>query len=367
MSEKIKMDINPDLKRAITSFKTAMNKKYGKDEPVFADGEIRDYPSISTGSEVLNALIGNGGLTLGRVHEIHGQSASGKSTLVTLLCANARKQYPDKFVLYIDAEQSQNFRYMKALGLDCANDEGVVFVQTQKAEEVFDIVDNAVKTGGFSLVVVDSIPAMLTERESKGDFEKETMAEKARFLSKSIPKLLESLKKANTALVFVNQVRDKMDMWGGLATPGGRAVPFYSSTRIKVNSTPSMRIKDDNDKYIGQTVEFTVVKNKVGDPFGVAESDLMFWKGFDPVKELIELGLKNKFINQSGSWFKFVPEGKEEISCQGKNGVYDYLINHLEDVEWLRNLIRNGVDIFDKAVIPDEDVAESEMEPTNEQ
>jgi recA bacterial DNA recombination protein len=366
MSEKIKMDINPDLKRAITSFKTAMNKKYGKDEPVFADGEIRDYPSISTGSEVLNALIGNGGLVLGRVHEIHGQSASGKSTLVTLLCANARRQYPDKFILYIDAEQAQNFKYMKALGLDCANDEGVVFVQTQKAEEVFDIVDNAVKTGGFSLVVVDSIPAMLTERELKGDFEKETMAEKARFLSKSIPKLLESLKKANTALVFVNQVRDKMDMWGGLVTPGGKSVPFYSSTRIKVNSTPSMRIRDDNDKYIGQTVEFTVVKNKVGDPFGVAESDLMFWKGFDPIKELIELGLKNKAINQSGSWFKFIPDGKEEVSCQGKNGVYDYLIQHSEDVEWLRNLIRNGVDIFDKAVISDEDITESEMEPTDE-
>ena len=366
MSEKIKMDINPDLKRAITSFKTAMNKKYGKDEPVFADGEIRDYPSISTGSEVLNALIGNGGLVLGRVHEIHGQSASGKSTLVTLLCANARRQYPDKFILYIDAEQAQNFKYMKALGLDCANDEGVVFVQTQKAEEVFDIIDNAVKTGGFSLVVVDSIPAMLTERELKGDFEKETMAEKARFLSKSIPKLLESLKKANTALVFVNQVRDKMDMWGGLVTPGGKSVPFYSSTRIKVNSTPSMRIRDDNDKYIGQTVEFTVVKNKVGDPFGVAESDLMFWKGFDPIKELIELGLKNKAINQSGSWFKFIPDGKEEVSCQGKNGVYDYLINHLEDVEWLRNIVNNNSDIFDKAVISDEDIAESEMVPTDE-
>lgn len=146
----------------------------------------------------------------------------------------------------------------------------------------------------------------------------------------------------------------------------GKAIPFYSSTRIKVNSTPSMRIKDDNDKYIGQTVEFTVVKNKVGDPFGVAESNLMFWKGFDPIKELIELGLKNKIINQSGAWFKFTPENKEEVSVHGKNGAYNYLTQYPEDVEWLRNLVRNGVDIFDKAIISDEDVAESEMEPTDE-
>lgn len=366
MSEKIKMDINPDLKRAITSFKTAMNKKYGKDEPVFADGEIRDYKSISTGSEILNTLIGNGGLVLGRVHEVHGISGAGKSSIVTMLCANARKQYPDKFILYLDAEQAQNFKYMKALGLDCANDEGVVFVQTQKAEEVFDIIDNAVKTGGFSLVVVDSVPAMLTERELNGDFSKETMAEKARFLSKSIPKLLESLKKAETALVFVNQVRDKVDLFGGTITPGGKAIPFYSSTRIKVNSTPSMRIKDDNDKYIGQTVEFTVVKNKVGDPFGVAESDLMFWKGFDSIKELIDLGIKNKIINQSGAWFKFIPDGKEEISVHGKNGIYNHLTQNPEDVEWLRNIVNNNSDIFDKAVISDEDIAESEMEPTDE-
>ena len=147
----------------------------------------------------------------------------------------------------------------------------------------------------------------------------------------------------------------------------GKAIPFYSSTRIKVNSTPSMRIKDDNDKYIGQTVEFTVVKNKVGDPFGVAESDLMFWKGVDSIKELIDLGIKNKIINQSGAWFKFIPDGKEEISVHGKNGIYNHLTQNPEDVEWLRNIVNNNnSDIFDKAVISDEDIAESEMEPTDE-
>ena len=92
----------------------------------------------------------------------------------------------------------------------------------------------------------------------------------------------------------------------------------------------------------------------------------MFWKGFDPIKELVELGLKNKIIEQGGAWFKFTPDGKEEVSLQGKNGVYNYLTQHHEDVEWLRNFIRNGVDIFDKTVISDEDVAESETEPTDE-
>ena len=221
-----------------------------------------------------------------------GASGSGKSTIVSLTCANARRQYPDKYILYVDAEQAQNFNYMKKLGLDCENDEGVVFLQMQEAENVFEVIDGAVATGAFSLVVVDSVPALMTKRELNGDYDKETMAEKARFLSKALPKLLESLKKANTTMIFVNQVRDKMDMWGGVTTPGGKAIPFYCSSRVKVNSTPSMRIKNSaGDGFIGQTVDFTIIKNKVGSPFGVGESNLYFGVGFNKVEELIEAAI----------------------------------------------------------------------------
>ena len=116
---------------------------------------------------------------------------------------------------------------MRKLGLDCENDEGVVFVQMQEAENAFEVIENAVATGAFSLVVVDSVPALITKRELEADYDKDTMAEKARFLSKSLPKLLELLKKSGTALIFVNQVRDKMDLWGGTTTPGKYIYSYY--------------------------------------------------------------------------------------------------------------------------------------------
>jgi recA bacterial DNA recombination protein len=191
-----------------------MNKKYGEGGDIFSNGEYQVFESISSGSAILDGLLGNGGWVRGRIHEIFGASGSGKSTIVSLTCANARRQYPDKYILYVDAEQAQNFNYMRKLGLDCENDKGVVFLQMQEAENVFEVIDGAVATGAFSLVIVDSVPALMTKRELNGDYDKETMAEKARFLSKALPKLLESLKKANTTLIFVNQVRDKLDLWG---------------------------------------------------------------------------------------------------------------------------------------------------------
>lgn len=365
---KIEMNVSPDVKRAMTSFKTAMNKKYGEGGDIFSNEEFQNFESISSGSAILDGLLGNGGWVRGRIHEAFGISGSGKSSIVSMTCANARKQYPDKYILYVDAEQAClgpdsdiyipskkgnekisalvnttfdvmsykkdgtffiqkgrcvetgtkelfrikteygyhidatsdhrllvndeykevkdisvgdkltatygisstdrtgyswnvtlakvlsiesigdskvydivtesnddfesnfvanglvvhncNFPYMKKLGLDCENDEGVVFIQMQEAENVFEIIDSAVATGAFSLIVVDSVPALMTKRELSGDYDKETMAEKARFLSKALPKLLESLKKANTTLIFVNQVRDKMDLFGGITTPG---------------------------------------------------------------------------------------------------------------------------------------------------
>lgn len=227
---KIEMNVSPDVKRAMTNFKTAMNKKYGEGNDIFSNGQYQEFESISSGSAILDGLLGNGGWVRGRIHEIFGASGSGKSTIVSLTCANARRQYPDKYILYVDAEQAQNFNYMKKLGLDCENDEGVVFLQMQEAENVFEVIDGAVATGAFSLVVVDSVPALMTKRELNGDYDKETMAEKARFLSKALPKLLESLKKANTTMIFVNQVRDKMDMWGGVTTPGNSVYRYYLVT-----------------------------------------------------------------------------------------------------------------------------------------
>jgi recombination protein RecA len=328
----------------MTNFKTAMNKKYGEGSDIFANGQYQDFESISSGSAILDGLLGNGGWVKGRVHEIFGASGSGKSTIVSLTCANARRQYPDKYVLYADAEQSQNFGYMKKLGLDCENDEGVVFLQMQEAENVFEIIEGAVATGAFSLVIVDSIPSLMTKRELNADYDKETMAEKARFLSKALPKLLENLKKTDTTLIFVNQVRDKMDLFGGITTPGGKAVPFYCSSRVKVNSTPSMRIKNDTgDGFIGQEVDFTIAKNKVGSPFGVGRSKLYFGVGFDKVEELIEVAVEKNIFDKAGAWFTlpYVNEDGEYCKFQGKNGLKAHYQANPAELEKLETLVND--------------------------
>lgn len=352
--------VSKDDRAAIEILKRSMNKKYGDGDQVFITDYDMDLEGIPTGSAILDALIGNSGWAEGRVHEIHGQSGSGKSSIVTLTCANALKKHPDKFILYIDAEQAQNFRYMKLLGLDMEKDDRILFTQVNSAEEAFDIINNSIKTGAFSLIVLDSVPAIQTKREMSGDFTQETMAEKARFLSKSIPQLLKPLKRSNTTLIFVNQVRDKMDMWGSSVTPGGKAIPFYSSTRVKVNSTPSKRIRGPNENYIGQTVEFSVVKNKVGNPFGVAESNLYFGVGFNPVEELVSTAVKAGIITRAGAWFTIpVKNDKGEfIKCQGENGCCVYYKEHLDHLEELRQIVNKHKDsIFDQ--MSDEDVKEA--------
>ena len=339
---KVKMNIGSDLSKAMTSFKTAMTKKYSEgDEGLFYDhSKEGKLESIPTGSAVLDYLIGNGGLVTGRIHEIFGENSSGKSSLCTLLCANARRKYPDKFILYADAEQACNISYMQSLGLDPINDEGVIVLQSPEINQVFDVIMNAVETGGFSLIIVDSVPALMTKRELNADFGQETMAEKARFLSSSIPKLLELLNKNKTTLVFINQIRSKVSLYGGTTTAGGKALPFYCSTRIQVNSTPSMRIKLDETKYIGQTVEFTVAKNKVGPPFGVAESNLYFGVGFDPLEELITIAKDKELIVRRGSIYDLPHDGIN--ACKGNAEVIKFYNSNPDKLEELRRLVNES-------------------------
>ena len=208
--------VSKDSIRAINSIKTALKKKYGDD--VFSEKTIAAMPSISTGSALIDAEIGNSGLVLGRLHEIYGDTGSGKTTLATLIAANALEQYPDKYILYIDFEQALDMRYAKLLGLN-VYDERVIIVQPSSAEEGFEILYNMLNTGSVSLVVVDSIPAMLTKRELENGFDAETMAEKARFLSRAIPKLLDVLKVTKSMVLFINQVREKVGYMGVVRLP----------------------------------------------------------------------------------------------------------------------------------------------------
>ena len=342
--------VNKDSIRAINSIKMALKKKYGDD--VFSEKTIAAMPSISTGSALIDAEIGNSGLVLGRLHEIYGDTGSGKTTLATLIAANALEQYPDKYILYIDFEQALDMRYAKLLGLN-VHDERVIIVQPSSAEEGFEILYNMLNTGSVSLVVVDSIPAMLTKRELENGFDAETMAEKARFLSRAIPKLLDVLKVTKSMVLFINQVREKVGYMGGKTTPGGKAIPFYASTRIEIARTG---VLTSSDIAFGQEVKATIRKNKVGQPFGVIETKIIFGHGFDIVGETVDIAVKRDIIHRGGAWFN-TPCGER---FQGKAPCIDFYKTNKDKYEELRALVMSGTigsgDVDENGLTEEEEV-----------
>ena len=325
--------VNKDIMRAIALAKMSLKKKFGDD--LFSEKKIEPLPSVSTGSALLDRELGNGGWALGRIHEIFGSSSSGKTSVVSMTCANAIKQYPDKYVVYIDYEQAMNFEYAKKLGLD-VEDERFIFIQSNSAEEGFETIEKLVQTGGVSVVVIDSIPAMMTKMELEKGYDEMTMGAKAKFLSTSIPKMLDFLKRTNTALIFVNQVRDSLSYGGGQVTPGGKAVPFYSSSRVEIKRT---QILTNKEIPYGQTVKFFIRKNKVGLPFGTVETDLLFGIGFDYYLETVNIAIDLGVIRKATSWLKITHAGKEELVLQGAANAADYYRNNPEDFEDLKRMI----------------------------
>lgn len=211
--------ISPDVLRAITGAKRGLKLKFGND--LFSEKQVRQLPAISTGSMLLDQEIGNGGLVCGRIHEIFGGSGSSKTTMSTMVCANALKKFPDKFIVYVDAEMALDLEYTKSLGLDIYDDR-VILIQSQSCEEIFESVEALIRTGGVSLVIIDSVPAMLTKAEAEKGYDEMTIGAKAKFLSTSIPKMLKLLKETDTTMIFVNQVRDNVGSYGGGSTTPGK-------------------------------------------------------------------------------------------------------------------------------------------------
>lgn len=325
--------VDKDVLKAIQTAKLALKKKFGND--VFAEKTPEKMPSISTGSTKLDAEIGNNGIVLGRIHEIFGNSGDGKSTSCILLCVNALKEYEDKSVLYLDFEQAMDTRYAQQLGLD-VDSERFIFVQPKTAEEGFEIMDMMMSTGGFSICVIDSVAAMTTEYELEKGYDEMTIGVKAKFLSTNIPKLLEKAKKSNTAIVFVNQVREKVGVYGGgSTTPGGKALPFYCTTRLELRR---LQVITKGDVPYGQSVRFTVRKNKVGRPFGVVETDIIFGKGFNPVLETVDLAIDMGILKKSGAWIK-VTHGEDQLTLQGRASAIEYYENNNEHYEDLFNRV----------------------------
>lgn len=257
---------------------------------------------IPTGSLSLDAALGVGGMPRGRVVEIFGPEAGGKTTLALHVIAEAQKQ--GGTAAFIDAEHALDARYARRLGVDVDN---LLVSQPDYGEQALEVAETLIRSASVDVVAVDSVAALVPKTELEGEMGEPQMGLQARLMSQALRKLKAIVNKSNTCLIFINQLRVKIGVMFGNpeTTPGGRALKFYSDVRIDVRRIAAIKIAD---KIIGNHTRAKVVKNKLAAPFREAEIDLLYGEGFSRETDLLDLGVAHGLVEKSGAWFSFAGE-----------------------------------------------------------
>jgi recombination protein RecA len=294
-----------------------IDKQYGSGA-VMKLGESAHHSTeaISTGSILIDRAIGIGGLPVGRIIEIFGPEASGKTTLAMHVIAQAQKN--GGICAFIDAEHALDVTYAKNLGI---NADELIISQPDYGEQALDIVEMLVRSGAIDVIVVDSVAALVPKAELEGDMGDSHMGLQARLMSQALRKLTPVIHKSKTVLIFINQIRQNigaMPFANKETTTGGNALKFYASVRLDVRKIASLK---KNDVNVGNRVRVRVVKNKVAPPFKQVELDLLFSEGISKELDLLDAALHFKIIIQSGSWFAF----NDVKIAQGRDQVLQYL------------------------------------------
>ena len=310
-------------------------KKFGKGAIMkYGDGGVDlDIEAIPTGSLALDAALGIGGVPRGRIIEIYGPESSGKTTLALHVLAETQKQGGE--VAFVDAEHALDPEYAAALGVDIDN---LLISQPDYGEQALEITDALVRSGAVSAVVVDSVAALTPRAEIEGEMGDSVVGLQARLMSQALRKLAGSIAKTGCMVIFINQIRDKIGVIYGSSetTTGGRALKFFSSVRLDIRRTESLKV---GGEVVGNHTRVRVVKNKVAPPFREAEFDIMYGEGISHTGELIDLGVKYDLVQKSGSWFSI---GDERIG-QGRDNAKAYLRDNPEAAEALEAALRAEV------------------------
>ncbi len=279
-----------------------------------------DLQVISTGSLSIDLALGVGGLPKGRVVEIFGPESSGKTTLCLSVVAQAQKN--GGTCAYIDAENALDVVYARKLGVKV---DDMLISQPDTGEQALEIADMLVRSGGVDVIVVDSVAALTPRAELEGDMGDSHMGLQARLMSQALRKLTSNIKRTNTLVIFINQIRMKIGVMFGSpeTTTGGNALKFYASVRLDIRRTGSIK---KGEEVIGSETRVKVVKNKVAPPFKQAEFEILYGEGISLNGELIELGVLNNIVEKSGSWYSY----KGAKIGQGKDNSRDYLTEHPE-------------------------------------
>ena len=314
------MSEKDDKKRALDLALSQIEKQYGKGAIMKLGAEEKvDVPAISTGSLGLDIALGVGGLPRGRVIEIFGPEASGKTTM-TLHCI-AEVQKAGGVAAFIDAEHALDLTYAKKLGVQA---DDLLVSQPDTGEQALEIAETLVRSGAIDLIVVDSVAALTPRAEIEGEMGDAHMGLQARLMSQALRKLTAAIAKSLTTVVFINQIRMKLGVMFGNpeTTTGGNALKFYSSVRLDIRRIESIK---EGQEVMGSRVRVKVVKNKMAPPFRQAEFDIMFAEGISKTGELVDIGVDKKIIEKSGAWYSY----KGERIGQGRDAAREFLKNNL--------------------------------------
>ncbi|WP_022975400.1 recombinase RecA [Nevskia ramosa] len=314
--------MDDNRKKALEAALSQIEKQFGKGAVMRmgADDPARDVEVVSTGSLALDVALGIGGLPRGRVVEIYGPESSGKTTLCLQVVAEIQKH--GGTAAYIDAENALDPQYAERLGVVVGD---MLISQPDTGEQGLEIADMLVRSNSVDCIVVDSVAALVPKAEIEGEMGDSHVGLQARLMSQALRKLTSNIKRSNTLVIFINQIRMKIGVMYGSpeTTTGGNALKFYASVRLDIRRTGAIK---KGEEVVGNETRVKVVKNKMAPPFREAHFEILYNEGISKLGELIDLGVEHGFVEKSGAWYAY----KGEKIGQGKDNSRNYLKEHPE-------------------------------------
>lgn len=341
-----------EKEKALSAALAQIDRQFGKGSVMrMGDSTVsRDIEAISTGSLGLDIALGIGGLPKGRIVEIYGPESSGKTTLTLQVIAQCQKN--GGTAAFIDAEHALDPSYAQKLGV---NVDDLLVSQPDTGEQALEITDMLVRSGAVSVIVVDSVAALTPKAEIEGEMGDTHVGLQARLMSQALRKLTANIKRSNTLVIFINQIRMKIGVMFGNpeTTTGGNALKFYSSVRLDIRRVGAIK---KGEEVIGSETRVKVVKNKVAPPFKVTDFDILYNEGISRESEIINLGVTLNLIEKSGAWYSY----KQEKIGQGKDNARQYLKDNPAIAAELEQIIRDEMLVKQTAQAPvSEDIFET--------
>ena len=334
------MAVNSEKEKSVGLAITQIEKQYGRGSimKMGQDGAVIEIPVISTGSLALDYALGLGGVPRGRVIEIFGPEASGKTTLALHIIAEA--QVKDGIAAFIDAEHALDLAYARRLGV---NVDDLLLSQPDTGEQALDIAEILVRSGAIDALVIDSVAALVPRAEIEGEMGDQQVGLQARLMSKALRKLAATINRSMTCVIFVNQTRMRIGVMFGNpeTTTGGMALKFYATQRLDIRRIAAIQ---EADKTIGSRTRVKVVKNKIAPPFRMAEFDIIYGRGISKEGDALDLGVELGIVEKSGAWYSF----NEERIGQGRENARRFLAEHPDAMKDMSDRVKERLGLGEK-------------------